>query len=212
VAFASVSRAAVRRTEVAGRPNFGFPRAAVTPRRSRAVPIASSSDCPELDCVRHLLPPSVIAAAQERARSIGLGADRVLICADALTEEAHLTALAGSLGTSFEPLDRVERARCPLADDQLIRAAATRLRTPALGKDRVTDLPGPRVWPRRRRPRPATARDRRSSAWQARGCACARFDRLVLATAGGRLRTLSSAGNSMGASRTRAAGACKLGR
>jgi len=69
----------------------------------------------------------VIAAAEARARSIRLGADRVLICADALTEEAYLTALAASLGTRFEPLDHVSRAACPLDDDQLIQAGATGL-------------------------------------------------------------------------------------
>jgi glycosyltransferase XagB len=83
--------------------------------------------CPEIDCVRHLLPRRVIAAAEHRARLIGLGADRVLICADAMTEEAYVVALAASLGTSFEPLDRVMRAACPLDDDQLIQAAAAGL-------------------------------------------------------------------------------------
>ena len=83
--------------------------------------------CPEIDCVRDLLPRRIIAAAEQRARSIGLGADRVLICADAITEEAYLTALASSLGTSYEPLDRVSRADCPLDDNQLIPAAAAGL-------------------------------------------------------------------------------------
>jgi len=35
------------------------------------------------------LPRRVIAAAERRARAIGLGADRVLICADAMTEDAE---------------------------------------------------------------------------------------------------------------------------
>jgi hypothetical protein len=59
----------------------------------------------------------VIAAAEHRERSIGLGADRVLICGDAITEEAYLTALAAFLGTSYERLD----------DKQLIQAAAAGL-------------------------------------------------------------------------------------
>jgi glycosyltransferase XagB len=69
----------------------------------------------------------VIAAAERCARSIGLGADRVLICADVMTEEAYLAALATSLGTSYEPLDHVSRAECPLDDNQLIQAAAAGL-------------------------------------------------------------------------------------
>jgi cellulose synthase/poly-beta-1,6-N-acetylglucosamine synthase-like glycosyltransferase len=85
------------------------------------------SACPELDCVRHLLPRRIIAATERRARSIGVGAERVLICADAITEEAYLTALAHSLGTSYERFDGITRADCPLNDDQLINAAAAGL-------------------------------------------------------------------------------------
>ena len=44
-----------------------------------------------------------------------------------MTEDAYLTALAASLGTSYEPLDRIARADCPLDDDQLIQAAAAGL-------------------------------------------------------------------------------------
>jgi cellulose synthase/poly-beta-1,6-N-acetylglucosamine synthase-like glycosyltransferase len=83
--------------------------------------------CPEVDCIRHLLPRHIVAAAEARARSIGVGADRVLICADAITEEAYLTALASSLGTSYEPLDSASRADCPLDDNQMIQAAAAGL-------------------------------------------------------------------------------------
>jgi glycosyltransferase XagB len=77
--------------------------------------------------VRELLPARVIAAAERRASSIGLGADRVLICADVMTEEGYLTALATWLGTFFDPLENVSRAQCPLSDDQLIQAAAAGL-------------------------------------------------------------------------------------
>jgi glycosyltransferase XagB len=83
--------------------------------------------CPELECIRHLLPQRILAAAEHRAQSIGVGADRVLICADAITEEAYLAALAASLGTSFESLDAVARADCPLDDEQLLRAPAAGL-------------------------------------------------------------------------------------
>ena len=77
--------------------------------------------------MRDLLPARVIAAAERRALSIGLGADRVLICADVMTEEGYLTALATSLGTFFDPLEDVSRAQCPLSDDQLIEATAAGL-------------------------------------------------------------------------------------
>jgi hypothetical protein len=71
------------------------------------------SACPELDCVRHLLPRRIIAATERRARSIGVGAERVLICADTITEEAYLTALAHSLGTSYERFDGRRARRLP---------------------------------------------------------------------------------------------------
>ena len=44
-----------------------------------------------------------------------------------MTEDAYLTVLAASLGTSYEPLDHISRADCPLDDDQLVQAAAAGL-------------------------------------------------------------------------------------
>ena len=84
------------------------------------------SACPEIDCLRALLPRSVLEAAEHRALSIGLGADRVLIYADAISEEAYLNALATSLGalTAARPRRRVD---CPLDDAKLIQATMTGL-------------------------------------------------------------------------------------
>jgi hypothetical protein len=79
---------------------------------------------PEIDCVRHILSHRITAAAERRAQALGVGADRVLVGADAITEEAYLTALAHSFGTSYERFDAVARADCPLDDDALIAAAA----------------------------------------------------------------------------------------
>ncbi|HEX4043398.1 MAG TPA: glycosyltransferase family 2 protein [Xanthobacteraceae bacterium] len=83
--------------------------------------------CPETACVRHLLPSRIIAAAERRAAATGVGAERVLICADAITEEAYVSALAASIGTTYERFDRVSRSDCPLDDDQLIKSAAAGL-------------------------------------------------------------------------------------
>ncbi len=128
VAFRGVKGAAALRSNADQWADDRGRRWALVPRpRDRPLPAARPSACPEIDCVRSLLPRRVIAAAEHRAQSIGLGADRVLICADAMTEEAYLTALAASLGTSYEPLDRVSRADCPLDDNQLIQAAAAGL-------------------------------------------------------------------------------------
>ncbi len=72
--------------------------------------------------MRDLLPPDVLAAAEQRARTVGIGADRVLIAAGAITEEAYFRALAASVGKQFETLDGLCRAHCPLDDAQLIDA------------------------------------------------------------------------------------------
>jgi hypothetical protein len=69
----------------------------------------------------------MLAAAERRALSIGLGADRVLICANAISEETYLSALAASLGTSYVQLEQVTRAQCPLNDAELIQATITGL-------------------------------------------------------------------------------------
>jgi len=106
----------------------GHPRALAEPR---------ASVCPELDCIRHLLPHHVIAGAEGRARSIGVSAERVLICADAITEEVYLTALAASLGTGYERFENIARADCPLDDNQLLQAAAAGLLPVRQGRDLV---------------------------------------------------------------------------
>lgn len=76
---------------------------------------------PELDCVRGLLADHVLAAAEQRAASVGVGADRVLVAAGDISDETYLRALAASLGTVFEPLDSASRLHCPLGDDRLLR-------------------------------------------------------------------------------------------
>jgi len=127
VAFRGVRGAAALRAKADTWPDGGRRRASVPRPRDRPLATAQPSACPEIDCVRDLLPSRVVAAAERRARAIGLGADRVLICADAMTEDAYLTVLAASLGTSYEPLERISRADCPLDDDQLVQAAAAGL-------------------------------------------------------------------------------------
>ena len=62
--------------------------------------------------------------AELRAMEVGVGADRALIAADIISEEAYLAALTTSLGIPFEPLDDIPRAACPLSDDRLVEAAS----------------------------------------------------------------------------------------
>jgi cellulose synthase/poly-beta-1,6-N-acetylglucosamine synthase-like glycosyltransferase len=127
VAFASVAGAAVRRTGTSIWLDSDALRAKLPRAKPYAPGAARPSVCPEIDCVRHILSSHITAAAEHRAQSLGVGAERVLICADAITEEAYLTALANSLGTSYERFDSIARADCPLDDDALIAAAAAGL-------------------------------------------------------------------------------------
>ena len=83
-----------------------------------------TGDCPEIDCVRALLPGQDVEDAERRAAALGVGADRVLIAAGALSEGAYLSVLGERLGVAFEPLDGTPRALCPLDDDRLIESAA----------------------------------------------------------------------------------------
>jgi glycosyl transferase family 2 len=101
----------------------GIPR----PALNYPEPAPQSGPCPEIDCLRALLPQSVLDSAERRALSIGLGADRVLIYANTISEEAYLSSLAASLGTSYVRLDQVTRSQCPLGDAKLIQAAVTGL-------------------------------------------------------------------------------------
>src|SRR5665213_3214540 len=74
---------------------------------------ASLVRCPEIDCLRGLLSADVIEAAELRAASLGVGADRVLIAAGIVSEETYLRAFSVALGTLFEPLDGAPRELCP---------------------------------------------------------------------------------------------------
>ncbi len=159
MAFVGVIGAEVRRARAKERAGSFSPRGAARRAGNRALPALRPSVCPEVDCVRALLPRHVIAAAERRAQSIGLGADRVLICADAITEEAYLTALAASLGTSYEPLDRFCRADCPLDDNQLIQAAAAGL-LPLREDGRIIWIVAPRCQTARRLADPHQSRPR----------------------------------------------------
>ena len=82
---------------------------------------------PEIDCVRPLLAPELLAAAELRAEAVGVGADRVLIASGALAEETYLRALGAALDVEFEPLDGIARAQCPIDADRLIESAAAGL-------------------------------------------------------------------------------------
>jgi hypothetical protein len=81
----------------------------------------------------------------------------MLICADAMTEEAYLRALASSLGTSYERFDRIARADCPLDDNQLIQAAAAGL-LPLRERNEIVWIIAPRCLTARRLADPRQSR------------------------------------------------------
>ena len=105
--------------------------------------------CPEIDCVRHLLPPSLAAIAELRAAESGVGADRVLITWGVISEETYVAALAASLGIDFEPLFNTPREHCPLSDEQLIEAANTGM-LPLSDRNGVKIVVAPRLVDSRR--------------------------------------------------------------
>ncbi|WIG52988.1 MAG: Glycosyl transferase, group 2 family [Afipia sp.] len=73
----------------------------------------------ELDCLRHMLAPSLLAAAEQRSKEIGVGADRVLIQWGVIGEDAYLDQLALHTGLQIETLEDISRADCLLPDDGL---------------------------------------------------------------------------------------------
>jgi hypothetical protein len=77
----------------------------------------------ETECLHGRLPARVLAAAQERAARLGLGANRILIAAGSIDEESYPRALGDDLGVAFEPLDDIPRALCPLDDARLVEFA-----------------------------------------------------------------------------------------
>jgi hypothetical protein len=140
----------------AGRDNWGAPAAVLSlvPALPRGFtddppPEIDPHRCPEIDCVRHVLPSKVLAHAEAYAEAIGVGADHVLITWGILSEEAYATALASSLGISFEPLFNTPRGQCPLSDERLSDAANTGL-LPLLDTNGVKIVVAPRLVDSRR--------------------------------------------------------------
>ena len=105
--------------------------------------------CPEIDCVRHLLPPGLAAIAELRAAEAGVGADCVLITWGVISEETYVSALAASLGMAFEPLFNTSRRQCPLGDAALVEAANTGM-LPLSDRNDVKIVVAPRLVDSRR--------------------------------------------------------------
>jgi cellulose synthase/poly-beta-1,6-N-acetylglucosamine synthase-like glycosyltransferase len=140
------------------------------------------SRCPEIDCVRRLFAPEIIASAEQRAEAINTGADRVLITAGRLDEETYLRKLGAALGIAFEPLEGMARAVCPLADDQLIDTVTTGL-LPLTVNDDLTVVVAPRSTDAARKIL-KLAEENPAMALRLRLTTAERLNRFVLRTAG----------------------------
>src|SRR5205085_4369697 len=81
--------------------------------------------CPEIDCVRHLVPPARLAAAELRAAETGTGADRVLVTEGVLRDTDYVRAFAFHHGLGVETFAKVSRAACPVGDDEFMCCLAS---------------------------------------------------------------------------------------
>jgi glycosyltransferase XagB len=77
----------------------------------------------ELDCLRRVLAPELLRAAEARARELGIGADQVLIQQGVIDEEAYLRRLAFHTGIATEDFSEINRADSPRRDRQILQAA-----------------------------------------------------------------------------------------
>jgi cellulose synthase/poly-beta-1,6-N-acetylglucosamine synthase-like glycosyltransferase len=101
--------------------------------RGRLGPLRSSNDnqrcvvdegpADELDCLRRVLAPGLLKAAEARAKELGIGADRVLILWGVIDEEAYLQRLAFHTGVATENFSKVGRGDSWLRDRQILQAA-----------------------------------------------------------------------------------------
>src|ERR1700750_3273286 len=77
----------------------------------------------ELDCLRRVLAPELLRAAEARARELGIGADQVLIPWGVLGEDAYLQRLAFHTGIAIENFSEDRRGDSLLRDRQVLQAA-----------------------------------------------------------------------------------------
>jgi len=94
---------------------LGFPRSQNDNRPRHREP----GPAVELDCLRDVLAPSVLAAAEQRSDEVGVGADQVLIQWGVIGEDAYLDRLCADSGLEIEALAGISRADCLLPDDQV---------------------------------------------------------------------------------------------
>src|ERR1700750_2236219 len=77
------------------RASFGPPRSS----NDNARCVLNEGPADELDCLRRVLAPELLRAAEARARELGIGADQVLILWGVIDEEAYLRRRGFPTGT-----------------------------------------------------------------------------------------------------------------
>jgi cellulose synthase/poly-beta-1,6-N-acetylglucosamine synthase-like glycosyltransferase len=101
------------------RGSFGPPRSSNDNQRC----VADEGPADELDCLRRVLAPELLRAAEARARELGIGADQVLILWGVIDEEAYLQRLALHTGIAIENFSEIGRGDSLLRDRQFLHAA-----------------------------------------------------------------------------------------
>jgi cellulose synthase/poly-beta-1,6-N-acetylglucosamine synthase-like glycosyltransferase len=111
--FARVDRPAFLRG------SFGPPRSVNDNQRC----VLDEGPADELDCLRRVLAPELLQAAEARARKLGIGADQVLILWGVIDEEAYLRRLAFHTGIAIENFSEVDRGESLPRDRHILQAA-----------------------------------------------------------------------------------------
>lgn len=81
----------------------------------------------ELDCLRSVMAPELLRAAERSAEQLGTGAEQVLIRRGLIDEDVYLDRLSHYTGFAVETLAGFTRADCPMSDSQFLNAATTGL-------------------------------------------------------------------------------------
>jgi cellulose synthase/poly-beta-1,6-N-acetylglucosamine synthase-like glycosyltransferase len=97
-----------------------FRRPAPEPPRARE---SEPGPAAELDCLRAVFAPQLLALAERHGRDTGIGADRVLIARGLIDEADYLRHLAADSGLALESFAGLGRDDCPLPDDTIHLAA-----------------------------------------------------------------------------------------
>jgi glycosyltransferase XagB len=101
------------------RDGFGPPRSVNDNQRC----VRDEGPADELDCLRRVLAPELLRAAEARARELGIGADQVLILWGVVDEEAYLQRLAFHTGVAIENFSEIGRGKSLLRDRHILQAA-----------------------------------------------------------------------------------------